>query len=175
MPKVNPNQKPLFDTTTEPQNLPLRAREAVAEDLITLDEVTDATREEIELKEIEQLGTSALSDEVQIADTEDLRTLEEITDDELKRIEAVLGQSEISRRAAESIVLGEKRAAKLNGEEYAPRTDSSKKPREKSSYPGRNSYKGKTRSGKHPVARSRRQDMIGESDWKAAVHYGPKK
>lgn len=176
MPRQKHNQEPLFDPdSTESQNLPPQVQEAAAEDLAILDEITDATREEVDLRQVELLGGSALPGEVQIAAVEDVEAQERMTDEELERIEAIVGQKRISRRKAEEIVLGDERAARLNGEEYTPPKNSSKKPREKSSYPGRNAYKGKTRSGTHPIARRRRQDMIGESDWKAKVHYGPKK
>jgi hypothetical protein len=139
-------------------------RSAVEKDLKMLTDVTDAAKERIGLEEVAQLGASTLPNEVQIAIIEDVEDLERITDEEHERIEAIFAQPGMSRRRAEEIVLGEARAARINGETPKFHQSSSKKGHEKSSYPGQNPYKGKHRSGKHPIDISPRVRTVGDAN-----------
>jgi hypothetical protein len=127
-----------------------------ASDLEELRGITDAAKEEVL-----QLGGTALPKEVIVAEIEDLADQDAMTDEELKRIEEIVNTRRLSRRRAEAIILGEERAAKLNGEDAA--NPPKRKKKEEVGYPGRNPYKGKTRTVKHPAKVSRRVKISGDT------------
>jgi hypothetical protein len=131
-----------------------------ASDLEELQGISDAVKE-ADLEEIVQLGGTVLPEEVTIAKIEYLTGQDIITDEELARIEGIVNTRRLSRRQAETIVLGEEKAAKLNGKEL-PKTPKNKK--QEGPYPGRYPYKSKTRTTKHPARISQRVRTSGDAN-----------
>jgi hypothetical protein len=131
-----------------------------ASDLEELRGITDAAKEEADLEEVTQLGGTALPEEVTIAEIEDLTALEIITDEELKRIEGIVNTRSLSRRKAEIIVLGEEKAAKLNGGELTNTPNI----KEQGSYPGRYPYRSKTKTSRHPAKISQSVRASGDAN-----------
>jgi hypothetical protein len=133
-----------------------------ASDQEELHGITDTAKEEADLEEVAKLGGTALPVEVTIAEIEDLTALEIITDEELKRIDGIVNTRRLSRRKAEIIVLGEEKAAKLNGEES--NKTSKDKEQEKGSYPGRYPYRSKSKTSKHPAKISQSVRTSGDAN-----------
>jgi hypothetical protein len=168
--RLPPQKEALFETDSleespvEP-NEPIgheEIRKTDEKDLELLGEITDAAKDDADLEEVIQLGASALPDEVQVVEIEDIETQESMTDEEYKRIEGIVNQRKLSRRQAEAIVLGEERAAKLNGEDELKASTNKKK--DGSSNPERNPYAGSSKGKKHPVKISPRVRTSGDAN-----------